>query len=374
VPAYRGPTPRPQPVRGAGHALVLLMAVLVGAAAATLPTARAFAQFRETLFELVPAGSTALPFGRIGFCPAAGPCLKINIDHIDGRFVVADDSLQVGTSYRVTYLTLDGESEYALDGWVYEPERWQTTRDPEIGIAPELAYPTFTATDAGDLVFEVVRTPNPFWDQAYQDFVAAQNGGHAPPRWLVIAGATWPLGEQFTAAPEALFGVEEVQTGWSLGLAWRSVPEFMPLRSGTGGTLNRPRHRYVEIGLAYAGNRYVIGQALDPEATGDVTFHRLMLSVGLGTARGGTGFDLSGGVVLAGGGIFDGSSILEYDGRSYERLGFGGYLRLTWIFPVGPRALGPLARFDYTYFSADHGENDHWYGGMPALTAGLIIH
>jgi len=343
--------------------------ITLGAAMTLLPApAAALPPPDDQVFAFVDAAGSARGGGIVSFCPPDTACVEFEVEARDGRLLLPIDALEIGVAYRVVYRLERAGREHALARWTYQPTAWAPDIDPYLGIPSELVRPTFVVPPTGNLSFKINRAPNPAWESAHTEFVAGAGNVRTPSRWRVTVGTPLVLGGNFSTDPEALFGVEKVYPGLGLAVSWR------PRVSVADHVTAEQWFRYLELSLGWAANRYTTRLALDPEATGDVTFHRALLSLGLGTMRGGVGLDLGGGLVLAYGAVLDGNTVLETADRRYTMFGVGGYLRAAWTFALGGVALGPAARFDYVYYPADTAEDDFWYGGMPTLSLGLAVH
>jgi hypothetical protein len=327
----------------------------------------AFSQTDGQFFTLLDPTRPAPLGGVIAFCPRDTTCLEILLEPGATEFALAVDALVPEEMYRVIYRPTGATREHPLDGWVYAPQNWAADIDPYLGIPREIVVPTFVVTTGGGLGFRVDRTPSPVWQRANRNLMAVTSGVKAPPRWLFAIGTPLVLGGNFSSDPDALFGVESVKAGFALSASWR------PRDDSDGQTLPTQWHRYFELTVAYALNRYDTQLALAPDEQGNVTFHRVLLAGGIGTMRGAAGADLGAGGVIGIGGIYDGSDVLEYDGRRYTLFGLGIYLRAAYTFALGNIGLGPFGRFEYVYYPADHSDDDFWYGGMPTLTLGITL-
>jgi hypothetical protein len=320
----------------------------------------------EQEFAVVTAPRGAPATGNLEFCPADTGFFEVSVG-TDGRFFLAFDALEPGRSCRVTFQPAGDEDRHTLSAWTYAPSSWAPEIDPLLGSPRDIVVPTFVVAANGALIFRVDRKPDPEWQRAHRDLAGVTSGLDAPAHWRVAVGTPLVLGGKFASDPRALFGVESVSPGVMIAAAWRPW-------AGTALVPADRWRRYVEISLAYAGNRYRAGLALDPRGRGDVTFHRFILAGGVGTARGGMGPDVGAGVQFAAGGIYDGSDLLQTQRRTYDQYGFGIYLRAAYTWDLGGLALGPQVRLDYLDYPAAHDEGDFWYGGMPTLLFGLTGH
>ena len=83
----------------------------------------------------------------------------------------------------------------------------------------------------------------------------------------------------------------------------------------------------------------------------------------------------AGGPAVSWGGIYDGSTPLEYMDRSFGMIGFGAQGKvIRRVAHAMGKDWGLHAQLELMYYAADRGENDFWYGLAPSLSMGVIIY
>jgi hypothetical protein len=195
---------------------------------------------------------------------------------------------------------------------------------------------------------------------------APEGQGPAFPRLLGGVLVPFMLGGHVGTDDQALSGVSEVSPGLGVVLCYRYG---YPVRR----TLGRDTVSFQELSLSYAQNRYHLEPVQPADAGSDLTFHRIQLAWALGRLWGRSQGTL--GVVAGYGGVYDGSELLEYRDRRYGMFGLGlqGRYVLRVLGSEDRLSLGLLGQAELTYYFADHGDDDHWYGWAPSLAVGVMV-
>jgi len=281
------------------------------------------------------------------------------------NFSAADFDLQ--EIYRVSYEDSTGQIVCILDGWQFKPEDYDQEFDATQNVNKFNLKPVFWDTgkihlsekNKTILEFNAKRVRNPWW---YESVTISL------PKYLIAAQVCFMFGSNWTTNGDALGGV----IGNFPGLHFVGAYRFgYPENARVGGAVIS----YREFSLAYAFNRYEIKQAYDPGNTADVQFHRITAAYNFGRIS----FDLkkhySFGPALSVGGIYDGSTPLEYLDRSYGLFGFGAQGKfIHQVVQMGGLDLGFQAQLELMFYPADRGENDFWYGLAPSLSLGVIFY
>ncbi len=326
--------------------------------------APALAQAVQTVVQTVDESGRPLTGGSVVFCPLTADCLEFPIA-ADGTIALDRTRLEPGTTYTIIVYSVERSVRYAAFAWSYDPAAFQTTAGGS-PVVPrlrgndrqEIAWDFTPARDAATTAAAAAPRPEPPGPAPTRPF--------AWPRLVVGACVPFLLGGHFGVDDEALGGVTDVAPGFGAFVAYRFG---YPASSPTGFTAVGFR----EVSLTYAANRYTVDQLGEPATSSDLTFHRLHLAFGVGrlTAR----TFMSGALAVGYGGIYDGSELLEYGGRTYGMVGVGFQGRYGYeVLGGDAHGLGIFGQLDLMYYPADSGESDHWYGLAPTLAAGVVVH
>jgi hypothetical protein len=286
--------------------------------------------------------------GQVLFCPKSSDCIAFDI--ASGGVVDVDrDRLREETVYDVLVYAGDGSLRFAAHGWVYG--RDAADADPRLAGLPEQGL-------------SVVVPPPPVTAPAIPADAYAER---RYPRWCLAVTVPFMLGGGFGTSDDALGGVSDVSPGIALAASHRGG---FPTRRNLG----RSSVTFRELSLTYAQNRYQTEPLQATDAGSDLTFHRFLLSAGLGRLwqRG------QGTIAVAAGygGVYDGSSLLEFNGRSYGMFGLGLQVRYLYRVLGGEDglALGLAGQGELLYWFADQNEVDHFYGWAPSVAVGLAVY
>ncbi len=184
---------------------------------------------------------------------------------------------------------------------------------------------------------------------------------------LASVGMPLMLGGKFGTDAEALGGVDDVRPGISLSGIWRfHYPRREPERDNWVS--------FREWGLTYAQNRYEVWEIVAPGRRSDVTFHRLQMRLGVGRMSQSYATHWSAGAQVAFSGVYDGSRLLRYQERYYNRFGAGAYFSVLRRFcEVGRVDVALRMKAETLYYFADQGPDDFWFGLAPAVSVGLVV-
>jgi hypothetical protein len=370
---------RPASNRGTWGAVLWLCAL-----ACVVPTIGLAA---PTQVRTVDDAGAPLTAGSVVFCPLAADCLECPIA-ADGTIELDRTRLEQGTAYTIIVYSAQRAVLFATFEWVYDAAPFE--RAP----SGKAVVPRLRGTKKQEVVLEFVpaedvtppppkvtapqkpepaavpdkKQPAPVPPKKKPTPVQAADGDRhvATPRLAFGVYVPFMLGGHFGVDRDALGGVTDVAPGFGVVAAWR----FGYPPAGASGRQAVP---FRELSLSYALNRYTVGEIVDPTRSSDLTFHRVNLALGIGrlTAR----TLLSGAVAIGYGGVYDGSERLEFRGRSYGMFGVGFQGRCGYRLLGGAaHGLGLLGQVDLMYYPADHGDDDHWYGFAPSLSAGVMVH
>ncbi|MEZ4389154.1 MAG: hypothetical protein R3D98_16535 [Candidatus Krumholzibacteriia bacterium] len=309
--------------------------------------------------QVLAADGRPLTGGTVAVCPAGADCQEVAIDgkgfvHLDRELLLRSSALTI-----VVYGT-DGATRYVTSDWLpsaadrrllsNQPAR---TRGLLRGTPALRVQLTFTTAAAAQAAAQVAAAPPPP--------VAGSRPG--PSAWRLGAGVAWLVGGAYTQDDAALGGVTDVAPGLSFLVA-RSLG--LPATWPAG----RSSVSYLEVGLSYAANRYTVRQ-FDTAGTSDLTFHRFSLEAGPGRAWRHGRLALLG--VLGYGGVYDGTTLLDRDGRRYAMFGLGVTARASRrVLTVGGGGIALMAQASAVHYLADANDHDHWYGTAPSILVGLV--
>jgi hypothetical protein len=292
--------------------------------------------------------------GMVLFCPEAAPCLEFPVSP-DGTIELDLALLQPDSAYTVLVYADDLSVRFATYGWTYGDPPPDGDATPRLRGLPAEQLAVVLPLPAGE----------PHGDLAVP-FDGPDLPAEAFPR--LLGGITVPfmLGGNFGTSSDALTGVTDVSPGFGVVGLYRFG---YPVRRNLG----RSSVSFREVSLAYAQNRYETDPVQPTGSGSDLTFHRFTASFGLGRLWDRTQGSVS---VAAGyGGVYDGTELLEFRGRSYGMFGLGLQGRFVWraVGGDGRLAAGLLAQLEMMYYFADASSDDHWYGWAPSLAVGLIV-
>jgi hypothetical protein len=347
----------------------------------------AIARAAPTQVRAVDDAGAPITAGSVVFCPLAADCLEFPIA-ADGTFELDRTRLEQGTAYTIIVYNVQRAVLFATFEWIYDAAPFERASSGKT-IVPELR-----GTKKQEAVLEFVpageEAPAPPKVSAPQkpdpaEVPEKKKPAPVPPKKMPapVRAAEWDrrvatprlafgvyvpfmLGSHFGVDRDALGGVTDVAPGLGVVVAYRFG--YPP-----AGEPGRRVVHFRELSLTYALNRYTVGDIVDPTRSSDLTFHRVSLALGFGrlTAR----TLLSGALAVGYGGVYDGSERLEFNDRSYGMVGVGFQGRCGYeLFGGAAHGLGLLGQVDLMYYPADHGDDDHWYGFAPSLSAGVMVH
>jgi hypothetical protein len=310
------------------------------------------------------------PHGEVELCLHGGNCVYADIDRgYPGQFIVPGEKLVPNGLYQVLVYDPDVDVVYEMRDWRYDPADFDPGYDILLDADKFNVYAQFRGKAGGGLTFEVANTLNPAWEErAGRLRIVAADSLLLVPRLVGRAVVPFMLGGHFKDDTEAAGGVNGVDPGLGVALAWRS---HYPHRIDTTERW-LPFH---EVTLAWDGNRYRTDQVLAPGRESDVFFHRLTVGYGIGrlSPAGDTQVSLS--VVAGAGAVLDGTELLRYRGREYRMFGAGA--RLVAIREVaagrGVR-IGLCGVVEAMRWWAQPVETDHWYGLAPSAALGVAFY
>ncbi len=269
--------------------------------------------------------------------------------------------------YRVAFENLDEEIVYLSDGWKFKPEDYSLEFDAKQQVNKFSIAPQFrdsgqshqSEKDKTIMEYSSNKTPNSAWVEPTTISV---------PKYLFAIQVPFLFGSNWTTSDEALLGVPESSLGWQFVGSYRYG---FPEDPGSGGESISFR----ELSLAYAFNKYTVQQFLDPNDTADVSFLRVTAAYSFGKMSSNLKTHYTYGLALSYGGIFDGSSTLEYLGRTYNLFGAGAQGKFNYqILQTGGVDMGLQGQLELMYYPADSSENDFWYGLSPSFSLGVIFY
>ncbi len=321
-----------------------------------------------TLVRTLDEVGRPLTDGSVVFCPLDTDCREFPITN-DGAIALDRDQLEPGTTYTIIVYDARRTVRYAAFAWTYDPAAFAPTPGgtpvvPRLqgNARQEVAF-DFTPEHGPTPTAPPTATPEA---AAAKSLPPSRERPLAMPRFVAGACVPFMLGGHFGVDREALGGVNDVAPGFGAFFAYRFG---YPASRRPGPTTVGFR----EFSLSYAANRYTVAQIEAPTESSDLTFHRLTVALGVGrlTAR----TMVSGALAIGYGGVYDGSELLEYGGRTYGMIGVGIQGRCGYRLLGGDaHGLGLLGQLDLMYYPADTGEDDHWYGLAPSLAVGVVVH
>lgn len=288
--------------------------------------------------------------GKVVFCPEHGDCQEHQLSY-EGIIILDLDEFMPGTTYTVVVYDTGQSIRYINPGYVMTEKDLIGGADRKgaqiVGARGQGLIVDLTGLGSADRLAH--QGPNPLND----------------PHFLTAITVPFMIGGNFDADESALGGITEVSPGLGITAMYRfGYPQPRPLKKSTVG--------FQELSIGYAMNRYTTAQIDESDPESDLSFHRAWLAYGLG--RLGHRWQASASLAVSFGGIFDGSTVLDYEDRHYTMVGFGLQGRGIWQF-LGGRglAMGLVGQFELMYYPVDTVENDHWYGLAPSVALGLAI-
>lgn len=307
--------------------------------------------------------------GEVEFEEESSSPVSARID--EGGFIELNvNELEDGIGYEVYIYDPNLEVLYKSRlKWTYKPSEHDCEFDLDFEMDKYVIAPIIQGFPNGDLEFAWNKRENPLHTKAVEEKKEADlieelwDEFQGLPRIIVSIGYPLLLGKGFVDNEE--FGVQVSGLGFSVGGSYRmGYPEKPDSVSWIS---------FRELSLSYTMNRYVTDQKLDLGEESDVSFHRITAGYGLGWLRGNSHVGAS--AVLAFGGIYDGTELLEYLDRSYNLFGIGvqGYYLHT-IRSVNRFDVGITTRLALIYYPVENLDEDHWYGLEPSLMLGVAIY
>jgi len=346
-----------------------LTAAIVFLTLVALAAAPALARDLECRF--LADDGTPLTNGELEFWPATPGLDRILLSDFNRSGIISLDSNRFvdNETYNVIYLDDIGITQYE-DDWTFRYSYWEVSHDDELAMDMEQTAPTLQGTNSRRWLFRENREPLPEYIRTKENWLRAQAEREAGLSSTLTLSLVYPrfFGEKFH--PNDEFATTS-RRALGVSASYRFEPSD---QNGSAG-----RRTYYEATLNFAGNRYYVAQKVDIGETADVTFFRLQASFGKGREQDGKPLSLGYGATLAWGGIYDGSDVLEYAGRSYGLFGVGAYGRALYdVMSSGGVDFGLIGRLDLIYFPAGarslNGDDDYWYGLAPMISVGGAIH
>ncbi len=321
-------------------------------------------------FSIQDPDGKFFPNGEVELCRHGGGCVYADIDRgYPGQFIVPGDKLVPDALYQILVYDNDVDVVYEMRDWRYVAADFDPGYDILLGVDKFKVYARFRGQPGGGLTFEIANTLNPEWEErAGRLRTMAADSLVLVPRLVGRAVVPVMLGSHFKDDPAAAGGVNSVDPGLGVALAWRS---HYPHRIDT----SERWLPFSEFTLGWDGNRYETDQVLTPGRSSDVFFHRLTVGYGVGrlSPNGDTQVSLS--VVAGAGAVLDGTELLRYRGREYRMFGAG--VRLTAIREVASGSgvrLGLCGVVEVLRWWAQPVETDHWYGLAPSAALGVAFY
>lgn len=344
-------------------AAIVLLALIVLTAAPILA--------RDLECRFLADDDTPLTGGELEFCLISSDqdCFVLSGFNRRGEISLDTDRFVDNETYNVIYYDEIGRALYE-DMWTFRYSYWEVPRDDFLDMETEQVSPTFHGTNSRKWVFRENREPRDEYIRAKENWLRAQAEREAGLASTLTLGLFYPRFYGAKFHPNDEYATTSKRT-LGVSASYRFEPDD---QNGSAG-----RRTYYEATLSFAGSRYYIAQRVAAGEDADVTFFRLQASFGKGRERDGDRLSLGYGATLAWGGIYDGSDVLEYAGRSYGLFGVGAYGRALYnVVSSGGVDFGLIGRLDLIYYPADAGglggEDDYWYGLAPMISVGGAIH
>lgn len=308
--------------------------------------------------------------GEIEFCTPDGDCVFGTIEPgFPGHFRLPSARLKPDTPYTIFVYDDAMTVLYEMRNWVFVPGDYDPDWDYGNKVEKFLVFPRFQAHQDRQLTFSIETTLNPEWQRLSDlNFVAGPPKEHSGyPEFMGAFHLPYMLGGKFGTDEFAAGGVSKMKLGWGLAGYWRTdYPMHQIEREGWVS--------FRELGLTYAQNRYETLSVMTPGRRGDVTFHRVTVSYGLGMMNQTMTSQWSVSAALSAGGLYDGGELLKYLDRTYLLYGGGVQVRgIHGVFKTGRVDVGVVGQVDLIYYLGDEGLNDFWYGLAPSLSIGVVI-
>lgn len=308
--------------------------------------------------------------GEIEFCTPDGECVFADIHPgFPGHFFLPREELKPGVPYTVFVYDPQVKVLFEMRGWTFIPEDYDPGYNSYFELNQFLIFPHFKAHPDRQLTFHLDTTLNPEWKVVSGLGYAGEDLDNLPdwPEFMASVRMPAMLGGHFTSGLEAAGGVEKAKLGVGLAGTWRSgYPRVVPERDA--------RVPFRELEVSYHQNRYGTLGVYFPGRRSDVTFHRLTVSYGLGRMDQAMINHWSVSAAVSVGGIYDGGSLLEYDGRRYFLVGGGLKARYLYgMFDMDNLKVGLDAQLEWMFYGGGD-EGDHWYGSAPAGAIGITVY
>jgi len=309
--------------------------------------------------------------GEIEFCTPDGECIFADIHPgFPGHFFLPREDLRPGVPYSVFVYDPQVTVLFEMRGWTFNPDDYDPGWNPYWELDQFLIFPQFKAHKDRRLTFQLDTTLNPEWQVVSGFGYAGEDRDNLPdwPEFMATLQVPFMIGGRFTSDEAAAGGVADVKAGIGISCTWRSgYPRIVPERDAPVD--------FREFRLSYDQNRYTTRGVYYPGRDSDVTFHRVTFSYGFGRMDPGMLNHWSVAGALGFGGVYDGSSVLRYLGRSYRLLGFGVQARYVHeVFCTERLNIGLTARFEWMYYPGGEGDDDFWHGSAPAAAFGMTVY
>ena len=308
--------------------------------------------------------------GEIEFCTPDGDCIFADIQPgFPGHFFLPTEKIQPGVPYTVFVYDPQVTVLFEMRGWTFNPKDFDPGYNAYWELDQFLIFPQFRAHPDRRLTFHLDTTLNPEWKVVSGLGYAGEKLDNLPnwPEFMASVQVPYLFGGKFTSDEEAAGGVTKIKPGIGLSGFWRSkYPRIVPERSVWVG--------FHEVQLSYNQNRYDTMGVYFPGRNSDVTFHRMVLSYGLGKMSPFMTSHWSVSLAVGCGGIYDGGNVLNYQGRRYFMVGAGLKARYVHeLFSTRNLKVGLDTQVEWMLYPSEE-EDDFWYGSAPAATIGITVY
>ncbi len=322
-------------------------------------------------FSIQDPSGNFFPQGEIEFCTPSGRCLDAVIQPgFPGNFYLPSRELHADTLYTVMIYDPQVQVLWELRDWVFEPEKYDIRWNRWLNTDKFLIFPRFFVHADRRMTFAIDTTLNPEWERLMGQVNDYAGPDSLPdyPRFLFTVQGSMQLGEKFGSDPEAAGGVSANKPGFGLsGIFSFGYPDRVLKRDHWAS--------FKELAFGYAQSRYETLEVTTPGRMSDVLFHQAWVAAGYGRINQEMTTRWSLSVAATMSGIYDGTQILKYLGRTYRMYGAGLQARAVQsLWSTDRIEFGVIVRADYMYYFADEGENDFWYGWGPSVSAGLVVY